>query len=284
MRLEMKNLQQLGCLLFLLSSSAIFADSPNTEINSNVVQADEIKWGYLNPLRGDKSPGAAELWGDRTKDMATGMLVKFNKGFSSPPHIHNISYRGIVIEGLMHNDDPNAAEMWMPQGSFWTQPAGEDHITAASGQSNLIYLEIDSGPYLVKPSDNGFNNGESPINLHVDNIPWLQANDVSFVHSGIKTTTAVKLAPLWGSTKNGELGGILLKLPAGFSGTLDVDAPEFRAVVIKGSVQYQSQQTKLATDLTAGSYFDSKGKFAHQLSLSDEALVYVRTNGRFNLL
>lgn len=94
----------------------------------------ELNWGYLNPLRGKNSPGAANLWGDRTKDTATGMLVRFNKGFVSPPHIHNISYRGIVIEGLMHNDDPSAEKMWMLAGSFWTQPAGENHITAANGE------------------------------------------------------------------------------------------------------------------------------------------------------
>lgn len=84
------------------------------------------------------------------------------KGFESPPHIHNITYRGVVIEGVMHNDDPTAAKMWMPPGSFWTQPAGEDHTTAADGETNLIYLEIDSGPYLVKPSAEQFDNGERP--------------------------------------------------------------------------------------------------------------------------
>lgn len=115
----------------------------------SVIATDNIDWGLLNPLRGDASPRAADLWGDRTKDIATGMLVKFKKGFSSPPHIHNISYRGVVIEGLLHNDDPTAEKLWLTTGSFWTQPAGETHITAADGQDNLIYLEIDSGPYLV---------------------------------------------------------------------------------------------------------------------------------------
>ena len=147
---------------FLLVS-AIFSPSVLAEtVTSKVVAANDIKWGYLNSLRGDKSPGAADLWGNRTTDTATGMLVRFKKGFESPPHIHNITYRGIVIEGLMHNDDPNAAKMWMPAGSFWTQPAGEDHTTAANTETNLIYLEIDSGPYLVKPSKEKFDNGERP--------------------------------------------------------------------------------------------------------------------------
>ncbi len=101
---------------------------------------------------------AADLWGDRTKDTATGMLVKFQKGFSSPPHIHNVTCRGVVIEGLMHNDDPAAEKMWMSSGSFWTQPAGESYITAAEGKNSLIYLEIDSGPYLVLSAEKAFDN------------------------------------------------------------------------------------------------------------------------------
>jgi len=96
-------------LVATLSSSPAFAQ----QSTSKVVAASNIDWGYLNPLRGDKSPGAADLWGNRTTDTATGMLVRFKKGFESPPHIHNITYRGIVIEGQMHNDDPVAEKMWI---------------------------------------------------------------------------------------------------------------------------------------------------------------------------
>ena len=130
-----------------------------------VISTDKIDWGLLNPLRGDASPRAADLWGDRTQDEATGLLVKFKQGFSSPPHSHNITYRGVVIHGALHNDDPTAERLWLSPGSFWTQPAGENHITAASGKENLIYLEIESGPYLVLPSDQAFDNGERPINM-----------------------------------------------------------------------------------------------------------------------
>lgn len=148
----------------------------------SVISTDNIDWGLLNPLRGDASPRAADLWGDRTKDMATGMLVKFKKGFSSPPHIHNISYRGVIIEGLLHNDDPTAEKLWLTTGSFWTQPAGETHITAADGQENLIYLEIDSGPYLVLSEDKAFDNGERPINVDQRNLVWLEASDMEWLN------------------------------------------------------------------------------------------------------
>lgn len=275
----MKGIKVVSCLLLLLTSTAAFSDNTMKTASSRVVQSAEIQWGYLNPLRGDKSPGAAELWGDRTQNVATGMLVKFNKGFSSPPHIHNISYRGIVIEGLMHNDDPTAQEMWMPQGSFWTQPAGENHITAASGQENLIYLEIDSGPYLVKPSTDSFDNGENPVNLHRSNMVWLKAKDVTFV----KEKSGVEVSPLWGSLAHGKLGGTFIKLPAGFNGILNVEAEEFRAVIVKGKVEYQSIEQTTSTKLTSGSYFDSSGKFLHNIKTSAEALIYIRTNGTFTV-
>ncbi|OBT05355.1 hypothetical protein A9267_15995 [Shewanella sp. UCD-FRSSP16_17] len=263
-------------LLSTLPATAVFAE---TSPQSEVITTADIDWGYLNPLRGDKSPGAANLWGDRTQNVPTGMLVKFNKGFSSPPHIHNITYRGVVIEGKMHNDDPDAATMWMPTGSFWTQPAGENHITAANGEDNLIFLEIDSGPYLVKPSNEQFDNGERPINLHQSNLVWLDQTDMKSINGNNAEITA-----LWGSNKVGELGGAMIKLPANFSGTLTSDAEEFRAIVIKGSLSYQSVETPNRKGLTAGSYFGSNGKFSHNVTTSAQgAMVYIRTDGKYHV-
>ena len=263
---------------FLLVS-AIFSPSVLAETaTSKVVAANDIKWGYLNPLRGDKSPGAADLWGNRTTDTATGMLVRFKKGFESPPHIHNITYRGIVIEGLMHNDDPNAAKMWMPAGSFWTQPAGEDHTTAANTETNLIYLEIDSGPYLVKPSKEKFDNGERPLNLHRDNMVWLNNSAlVDIKANGVKLTT------LWESTA--DMNGSMIKLPAGFEGKIITNASEFRAVVIAGSVDYKSKANKTVQHLSPGSYVESSGKMSHEITNSSdtESTIYIRTNSKYQV-
>lgn len=246
---------------------------------SNVVPADKVKWGYLNPLRGTKSPGAADLWGDRSKNEATGMLVRFNKGFSSPPHIHNITYRGIVIKGLMHNDDPNAEEMWLPSGSFWTQPAGENHITAANGKENLIYLEIDSGPYLVKPVENQFDNGERPVNIHSANLVWLSETE-SLAIKG----KGVKLSYLWKSNNETNLEGVLVKIPKGFNGKIETDSSEFRGVVIHGTVNYSSVESKKPIQLTPGSYFSSSNIFSHKLTSKSEATIYVRANNQFKVV
>jgi len=262
----------------VLSTSLVGTAAFAAQTASKIVAAEDIEWGYLNPLRGDKSPGAADLWGDRTKDTATGMLVRFNKGFESPPHIHNITYRGIVIEGAMHNDDPSAEKMWMPAGSFWTQPAGENHTTAANGSANLIYLEIDSGPYLVQPSSEHYDNGERPLNLHKDNIVWLddaELNDISA--PGVSSTY------VWGNTS--DMNGSMLKLPAGFRGTIGTQASEFRAVVIAGEVEYQSVEVTSPVSLSAGSYVESTGTFNHQLvnKSKQETTIYIRTNSAYRV-
>ena len=262
--------------------------------DTKVVPANEVEWGYLNPLRGDKSPGAADLWGDRTQDTATGMLVRFNKGFESPPHIHNITYRGIVIEGQMHNDDPSAAKMWMPTGSFWTQPAGEDHTTAANDSTNLIYLEIDEGPYLVKPSNAHFDNGERPVNLHINNMVWLHDSDLATL-----SADGVKATYLWGDTQ--DVFGSMLFLPAGFNGTITAYGQSFKAVVIKGAVNYTysdaqiTQHTAMgSTDsdegnktiaLGAGSFLESTGESQHKVNNTSEGevLVYIRADKPFQV-
>lgn len=266
--------------LSTLALAATLLSTPTfaTDSASKVIAANNVNWGYLNPLRGDLSPGAADLWGNRTKDLATGMLVRFSKGFESPPHIHNITYRGIVIEGMMHNDAPDATKMWMPAGSFWTQPAGEDHTTAANGESNLIYLEIDHGPYLVKSSNNAFDNGERALNLHKDNMVWLDSSELQNIHvEGVKSTF------LWHSTA--DIKGSMIKLPAGFKGSIDTKAKEFRAVVISGEVEYRSVDVQKAQPLAPGSYFESTDDFSHEITniSQGETTIYIRTNSLYQV-
>mgnify|MGYP001177698487 CR=1 FL=1 len=265
-------------LIVLLSLTIVTKVTANQE-NFRVVSAEELNWGYLNPARGDKGPSAADLWGDRTKDMPAGILLKFPKRFSSPPHVHNISYRGIVIDGELHNDDPSAANMWLPTGSYWTQPAGEVHITAANDKQSVAFIEINTGPYLVKSPQNAFDNGERPFNMHTKNSVW---SDIVAKES--MTKTGVKITYLWGSLEEGEFRGALLKFPPGVSAALSSKANTLHAVLIKGKIAYQTQSSLKA--LKPGSYFGSNGLHAHQLSFNDddESLIYVRSDGEFDII
>lgn len=251
------------------------------EAKVELVPASEVQWGALNPARGDQSPRAGTLWGDRTASGASGFLVKFVDGFSSPPHIHNVTYRGVVIKGLVHNDDPKAEQMWLPAGSFWTQPAGEAHITAAAGQENIAYIEINSGPYLVKPTEEAFDNGERPVNVDQSNLVWLDAADITWIHQSDQDTDGPKTAFLWGKPETGHLSGSLLKLPAGYSGTIYSAGSILRAVVIQGELAYGESAKALA----GGSYFGSEGTAVHQIASSpdQETIVYIRTDGKIEL-
>ncbi len=273
----------------LLLASATAAGAAQIEPRSEVVPRSEVTFQPLNPARGDASPRAGVLWGDISKNVPTGSLIMFADGFSSPPHIHNITYRAVVISGAVHNDDPNAEKLWMRPGSFWTQPAGETHITAARGERGATaFLEILEGPYLVKPSDEAFDKGERPLNIEQGNVVWLDSADVTWVDQPGASASGggPQMAFLWGSPQEGEQGGTFLKLPAGFNGELRSNTSQMRAVVITGSLDHQAQDTQHGASLEPGSYFGSKGEITHWLSCDggSECILYVRTEGRYRVV
>ncbi|WP_298516169.1 DUF4437 domain-containing protein [uncultured Kordia sp.] len=243
---------------------------------NKVVLSSEIVWEKLNPARGNQSPQAGTIWGDRKGAVATGFLAKFVDGFSSPPHIHNVTYRAVVIKGLIHNDDENAKNMWMQPGSFWTQPKGESHITAAKGEENIAYVEIDHGPYLVKPTSEAFDSGEKPVNIDASNIVWLNNTTTNWIDN-----SNASISFLW---KNKDLQGLFVKIPKGFMGTLQSNGTVFHAVIIKGNLLYELPTTKEIKRLDAGSYFTAKAKAIHEIFNEEEdVILYIRTNDTIKL-
>ncbi len=283
----MKSLLSLALISVIsVATSACSGVQVAAESTSRVVLKSEVTWDHLNPKRGDLAPKAGTLWGDRNGTGPTGFLLRPPADFESPPHIHNVSYRGVVIRGLFHNDDPNAANMWMPAASFWTQPKGEVHITAARDTDTLAYIEIEKGPYLVLPKEEAFDSGERPVNVDKSNIVWLDAADITWIDQPGNSASAdgPQVAFLWGSTQDGQLNGTFIKLPAGFTGRINSHGSTFRAVVIKGQPQYRAskEDTKI---LEPGSYFSSEGKSVHQVSsdAAEESIIYVRTDGKFEI-
>lgn len=248
---------------------------------NKVVLSSDIVWEKLNPARGDHSPQAGTIWGDRNDTVPTGFLAKFADGFSSPPHIHNVTYRAVVIKGAIHNDDPKAENMWMIPGSFWTQPTGEAHITSAKGTENIAYVEIDQGPYLVKPTDEAFDNGERPINIDASNVVWLNSNQSKWM----ATDNKAEISFLWQSRTDDALQGFFVKLPIGFNGVLMSDGNIFHAVVIQSGIDYELPQTGETKNLDAGSYFSSTNKSVHTISnqSEEEVIIYIRTNGSIKI-
>lgn len=241
-----------------------------------VVRRADVPWEQLNPARGDKSPKAGTLWGDRKADVATGFLAEFVDGFSSPPHIHNVSYRAVVIEGLVHNDDPKAANMWMPTGSYWTQPKGEPHITSAKGAKNVAYVEIEAGPYLVRPLDQAFDSGERPINVDATNLVWEDLTTTPYYVGSSTDADAPGVAFLW---KDKQRRGFMFKLPPGFTGKLHSPGPDLRAVIVSGEIGHAESPEKPATSLPPGSYFGSTQAALHHVTCASGAacVLYVRS-------
>ena len=186
----------------------------------------------------------------------------------------------MVISGFIHNDDPNAADMWMPAGSFWTQPKGEVHITAAKGTDTLAYIEIEEGPYLVLPAEMAFDSEERPVNVDESNIVWIDQPGMPASANG------PKVAFLWANPQDDQLNGTLVKLPAGFTGKIRSHGSTFRAIVIQGRPQYQVPGETDVKTLEPGSYFGSKGKSVHQVSCEagEEGIIYVRTDGKYDVI
>jgi quercetin dioxygenase-like cupin family protein len=273
----------------MISATATAQETPTPAAEATpkveVRLASEIPWQKLNPARGDASPQAGTIWGDQTKDGESGFLVKFVDGFSSPPHIHNITYRGIVLAGGLHNDDPKAEPMWMKVGSYWTQPAGEVHITSSRG-AGIGYVEIQSGPYLVKPETEAFDNGERPINIDSTNIVWLDASNTTWIEGKTNADAAknAQMTFMWGSPEGDQVNGTMLKLPAGFSGKLNTESSSFKVIVIDGQTKLHLDDGKDVRTLTAGGYFGTEGKASNHVTTKDGCTVYVRTKGKYSVV
>ncbi|MBW1297589.1 DUF4437 domain-containing protein [Aquimarina litoralis] len=281
-------------IVLLLSITGILTSCGNSKDHSEqevkppiqnptnkVILSSEIVWEKLNPARGDQSPQAGTIWGDRKGKVPTGFLAKFVDGFSSPPHIHNVTYRAVVIKGNIHNDDPNAENMWMKPGSFWTQPKGEAHITSAKGTENIALVEIDNGPYLVKPILESFDSGERPVNIDITNIVWLDHQQSGW----ISPSSNAKISFLWNSKSGDHMRGLFIQLPKGFDGQIESNGSILHSVVIKGELRYVISKDNEIKVLDTGSYFGSTDKAIHRINNNDKegAIVYVKTNGAIKI-
>ena len=207
-------------------------------------------------------------------------------GFDIADRIYTSPFdkRGVVISGLVHNDDPNAAKAWMTAGSYWTQAAGEVHITAAKGSNNIAYIEIEESPYLVLPTSEAFDEGDTSVNIEQSNIVWLDATNTHWITQAenISSKDAPKIAFLWGTPQGNQLNGTFVKMPSGFSGKIKTRQSMLRGIVIQGRVNYQVKTDKSV--LVPGSYFSSEGEVAHKFSVDEECIIYIRSVGKFDVV
>ncbi|APZ91915.1 DUF4437 domain-containing protein [Fuerstiella marisgermanici] len=278
-------------LILVVASAAVFVLG-NTACAQTVVKQDhtvllssDLKWTPLNPARGADGPQAANLWGDRTGRGPSGFLVKFVDGFSSPPHIHNITYRGVVLQGRVFNGHQDNKPMWMQSLSYWTQPVGQVHITAAQGRS-IVYVEIEDGPYLVRPTEEAVDHGEKPVNIDAGNLVWLGSQNIRWINDpqADGSSAGVEVALLWGEPQTPQPSGVLVRLPKQFRGKIRSDASAFRAVIIQGQARYQFSTDK-PKSLQPGACFTSSGAATHKLTQDGDepCVLYLQTQGTFEI-
>ncbi|MAT92077.1 MAG: hypothetical protein CME59_05715 [Halioglobus sp.] len=276
-----------GLLLVIGSASTTAAADPAGQAGDiTVITPGQVRYQPLNPARGDASPRAGVLWGDIRRDVPSGVLLQFADGFASPPHIHNITYRAVVISGAVHNDDPDAAHLWLGPGSFWTQPAGEVHVTAARpGAGATAFLEILQGPYLVQPGARAFDNGEQPLNLAASNVVWMDAAALDWIEIDAGVEHGPQAALLWGEPGTGGLSGSFIRLPAGHTAELSTVNGDLKAVLISGEVSHHVAGATAPVALAAGGYFASAPAVGHTLVCAEReaCIVYLRTDGRFQV-
>lgn len=250
------------------------------EAGIQILPAREAEWDQLNPARGDASPRAATLWGDRSGSGPTGFLLRFKDGFSSPPHIHNVSYRAVVLRGRIHNDHPRAPTRWMAQGTFWTQPRGEVHITAAEGPDVMALVEIDEGPYLVRPIDQAFSSGEEPLNLHASNVVWVDAHAPTR-----EVSRPPRIAYLSGDPAGERPSRVFVEVSSRSAAVLRLRGAELRAVVVQGRPRVRVPGTTEATATELGDYLEANrpGTFRLACPGPEDCVAYLGTRGDFEL-
>jgi quercetin dioxygenase-like cupin family protein len=127
------------------------------------------------------------------------------------------------------------------------------------------------------PPPEAFDNGEKPVNVDSTNIVWLDASDSTWIQGKADGSGAgnAEMAFMWGAPEGDSVNGTMVKLPGGFSGTIESDSSSLKIIVIKGQVDLRSRSDPKT--LTAGGYIGSQGNVSHSLACAASFLANGRT-------
>jgi hypothetical protein len=68
-----------------------------------------------------------------------GTFVKLPAGYSTPLHRHSGGYYGVVIQGVVANEqNDDAKNRPLGPGSYWFQMGGEDHVTKCLSEVDCV--------------------------------------------------------------------------------------------------------------------------------------------------
>lgn len=99
-----------------------------------------------------KGPAASVVFGDLSKRVPTGLLMKVPADADPGPHTHSSDYHGVVISGTLHHFTPGGGEgPALTAGSTWFAPRDVVHENhCETNEPCVLYLVFDDG-FDVKP-------------------------------------------------------------------------------------------------------------------------------------
>jgi opacity protein-like surface antigen len=81
-----------------------------------------------------------------------GTFIRMPAGFVSPVHTHTEDYFAVVIRGTGANGAPGAADVPLPQGSYWFQRGEEAHVTKCLSTEDCLFFIVQPGKFDYVPA------------------------------------------------------------------------------------------------------------------------------------
>lgn len=107
------------------------ANTPVTELTFYELMGMPVAKAYGDPARGAHSN-----------------YIKLPGGTVSPVHTHTADYYGVVISGVVANEQtPAGPDRPLPPGSYWYQRGGEPHVTKCISPTECLFFVTSSGSF-----------------------------------------------------------------------------------------------------------------------------------------
>ncbi len=101
----------------------------------------------FSPVFPDQPDGAAWSFMFGSEKTPSAFFIRVPPGFTSPKHRHTSAYFGVVLEGLVKNGPDVELAPELPAGSYWSQKAGEEHVTACLAKTPCLSFIVYEGPF-----------------------------------------------------------------------------------------------------------------------------------------
>jgi len=136
------------CIIYIAMDAAadfIPAEAPGEgEPGMTHVAAADIAWMPMDPEH-PEGPQMALIAGGMEGPMTA--LLRFEPGHDSGLHTHTSHYTGVVLTGTSQHGPSADNYTNLSAGSFWTQPGGEAHQDACTGEETCtLFIQMD-GPF-----------------------------------------------------------------------------------------------------------------------------------------